>query len=473
MFSESGVLKLIDFAFADLSRTPGIKFDVPEEEEGAKITIERKQNKDYLPPEVRKGFAPVSKATDIYSIGAIFHWMVTQQAPAHVQGYSESKVKEAFKSINPNLDERLAELVFKATHPDPKQRYVHLTDMASDLRACLSDDSESVVAMHLAVAKDKEDFEVIKERLLGQQLNNYVIEKYLGASLTSMVFSAREKNANTVSALKISHRILSGFEPAKEVVDKRSEVLSFLDHRNIIKLHHIGELGNQEYIYAIREFAEGNRLDKIEFHLKHRRFFGLRNLINLFVKICQGVKSVHDVEFLDMDGEINYGIMHGNLTPKKIYINAKEEVKVADFLFGYFPHIPTLELAIPEEVEQKYKEANSIDYMPPEVVNGIERPTKRTDVYALGAIFYEILTDRKLSQYIPETEYHLFRLLRQRNSRIPRRLSKTIFRTIHPDPYRRFNTVDELIRELMRNTVLFSKLFYRFGHHGLDSKKSD
>lgn len=468
MFSESGVLKLIDFAFADLSRTPGIKFDVPDEEEGSEIKINRIQNKDFLPPEVRKGFAPVSKDTDIYSIGAIFYWMVTGEAPVAVADYSEASVILAFRQINPLLEAPLAQLIYKATHPNPKERYVHLSDMIQDLKGSLSEDMESLVAMDLAVAQDKEDFEGIKEELLGKEIHDFIIEKYLGSSLMSMVFSARNKETDTISALKISHRILSGYEPAKEEVDRRTEVLSFLNHRNIIRVEQTGELGNQEYIYAIREFAKGKRLDTIDFHLEDRRYFGIRNLINVFVNICEGVKAVHEVEFIDQDGEINYGVWHGNLSPKKIYIESKDEVKVSDFLFGNFPHIDSLTFAIPEEVELKYADRNLLDYMPPEIVNGYERPTKRTDVYSLGAIFFEILTGRKLSQYIPETEYHLFRLMRQRNHKIPRRLSKAIFRTIHPDPYRRFNTVEELIRDLMKNTVLFSKVFYRFGHHGLD-----
>lgn len=468
MFSESGVLKLIDFAFADLSRTPGIQFDVPDEEEGSEIKIDRTQNKDFLPPEVQKGFAPVSKATDIYSIGAIFHWMVTGEASSRVIDYNETNVIKGFRQINPLLGDKLAQLTFKATHPDPKQRYIHLSEMAKDLKACLSEDMESLVAMDLAVAEDKEDFEGIKKKLLGKELHNFIIEKYLGTSLTSMVFSARNKKTDKVSALKISHRIISGYELAKKEVDKRTEILSYLNHRNINRVEQTGELGNGEYIYAIREFAQGKRLDKINFHIEDRKYFGIRNLINIFVNICEGVKAVHEVEFIALNGEIDYGVMHGNLSPKKIYVQAKGEVKVSDFLFGNFPHIKTLKFAIPEEVEKKYKDKNLLDYMPPEVLSVYERPTKRTDIYSLGAIFFEILTGRKLSQYIPETEYHLFRLMRQRNRKIPRRLSGTIFRAIHPDPYRRFNTVDELIRDLMKNTVFFSKVFYRFGHHGLD-----
>lgn len=468
MFSEAGVLKLIDFAFADLSRTSGIKFDVPDEEEGSEIKIDRTQNKDFLPPEVQKGFAPVSKATDIYSIGAIFYWMITEEAPAQLADHSEANAILAFRQSNPLLEAPLAQLVFKATHPNPGERYVHLNDMIRDLKACLSEDVESLVAMDLAAANDSEDFEGVKQKLLGREIHDFIIEQYLGSSKMSMVFSARNKETKAVFALKISHRIMSGYELAKQEVDRRTEILSFLNHRNIVRVELTGELGNHEYIYAIREFAEGKRLDKINFHLKDRRYFGIRNLINVFINICEGVRAVHEVEFIDRDGEINYGVMHGNLSPKKIYIQPHGEVKVSDFLFGSLPHIEELSLAVPKEVQEKYVNTNQLDYMPPEVVNGYERPTKRTDVYSLGAIFFEILTGRKLSQYIPETEYHLFRLMRQRNPKIPRRLSKTIFRTIHPDPYRRFNTVEELIRELMKNTVFFSKVFYRFGHHGLD-----
>ncbi len=467
MFSESGILKLIDFAFADLNRASGITFDVPEEDPDSEFKINREQRNEFLPPEVLKGIAPVSKATDIYAIGAIFYWMITGMPPAGANDYKQNSVVQAFQSINPLLDEKIAHIIFKATNPNPKERYVHLSEMSNDLKSCLSLDEESRMAFALALAEDKSDFEGIKKRLLGKELNGYIIEKFLGANENNMAFMAKNAQDGTLAALKISHRILGGFEKAMSMIEKKGDVMTYLAHPNITRLIYIGQLGSEEYIYVIREFSEGIRLDGINFRIDKRKYFGIRNLIQLFVSICEGVRAIHNAEFIDNDGEVNYGVLHGNLSMKKIYINEREKVKVTDMLFGQFPQIPELKFAIPEEILEKAPSENQLDFMPPEIVARQELPSKRTDVYSLGAIFFEILSGRKLSVYIPETEYHLFRLLRQRNSRIPRRLSETIFRAIHPDPYRRFNTVDELIQELKKNTIVYSRLFYRIGHHEL------
>jgi hypothetical protein len=87
----------------------------------------------------------------------------------------------------------------------------------------------------------------------------------------------------------------------------------------------------------------------------------------------------------------------------------------------------------------------------------------------LGAIFYEMLTARSILQPLPASSEEMLRFLKQRNRKFPRGVGKTLFKALHPDPYSRYHTVQELLLDLLKSSSIITQLFFRVGHYRMGS----
>jgi hypothetical protein len=131
MFTPEGVPKLIDFLFTDLSRSRNIKFDPrylppvsPDD-----------RPEEYLPPEVLRGETTVNPQTDIYGLGAVFFRMI---AGASVADFSFADAGEMHRHIREkyrNFPFYLSEAIFRASHPDPRQRYQQVGELIDGMLA--------------------------------------------------------------------------------------------------------------------------------------------------------------------------------------------------------------------------------------------------------------------------------------------------------------------------------------------------
>lgn len=465
-FTPSGIPKLIDFLFADFSKAQEITFlvpDGPEEEEKSKPD---ENPLDFLPPEVASGQAGVTKKTDIYGLGAMFFSIISGQPLSTIDLLTEEKVHTIFQQVNPGVPRKLSKAIFKAIDPDPSQRYAWVESFLVDLRAALSKKQESLSVMEIAYAEEHEDPKAVIDSVIGKTLSGYRIAEFLGEGRQGFVFiGVNEKDETERVAIKLSHRIRSGFDQAERILRRNAQALIHLNHPNVVQVKGWGTLGDKEYIYIIRELVDGERLDKINFDIPRLSRFKLTQLAHAALWICEGLHAAHTMEYIDREGETSYGMMHGNLKTRKIILADSQYPKIIDFMFGEIMNDPSIVIAGNDWKTRSGE--RTLDYMPPEVVAGNQSPDKRTDIYALGAIFFEILIGHRLSEYHPDSDEKLYRMLRQRNRHIPRRISKTLFRAIHPDPYRRYHTVKEFMKDILKNTSILNRLMYRIGKYSL------
>ena len=211
------------------------------------------------------------------------------------------------------------------------------------------------------------------------QVCDYEVLQELGRGAMGVVYQARDKRLNRLVALKMM--ILRGV-PATENQRTRfvreAKAVASLQHPNVVQLHEIGETEGKELFFSL-EFVEGDSLDK--------RLRGTpltpRQAVRLVLVLAKAIHCAHE-----------QGVVHRDLKPGNILIAGDGQLPVEDWT----PKIADFGLAkLLNEVEPLTFEApiGTPSYMAPEQAAGkIKDIGPLCDVYALGAILYEMLTGR-------------------------------------------------------------------------------
>jgi serine/threonine protein kinase len=204
--------------------------------------------------------------------------------------------------------------------------------------------------------------------LLPQRIGKYEIVGKLGQGAMGEVFRARDPVLNREVAVK---RITAGLD-ADETVKKRfrreMEAAANLTHPNIITVYEAGLEGEQ--LFMAMELLDGIDLK----HALAGRAMTLDEKLGIAQQVCEGVALAHSRE-----------IVHRDLKPANIHILPSGKVKIMDFGLARLSG---------SEMTSTGMVMGTPHYMSPEQVKG-QKADARSDVFALGCVFYELLSGRK------------------------------------------------------------------------------
>ncbi len=203
----------------------------------------------------------------------------------------------------------------------------------------------------------------------------YVILEQVGRGGMGVVYKAQQEGLNRVVAIKT---ILAGAHAGDDELERfraEAEAVARLRHDNIVQIYQVGTLdeGGSRVPFMALEYLEGGGLDK--------QIAGTpwpsRNAAELIEALARAVHSAHEA-----------GIVHRDLKPANILFTADGRPKVTDF-----------GLAKRLDADSGRTRSGSIlgtpSYMAPEQARGdLDAVGPLSDVYALGAILYELLTGR-------------------------------------------------------------------------------
>src|SRR5512132_3497645 len=192
----------------------------------------------------------------------------------------------------------------------------------------------------------------------------YRIERVLGRGGMSVVYLAEDLSLKRQVALKLLAPLLADDDAFRERFLEESQLAASLDHPNVVPVYAAGEAGDELYI-AMR-YVEGHDLKVL---LRAGALDPER-----VIRICSQV-----AEALDFAHE--RGLVHRDVKPSNVLLDAKEHVYLADFGL-------TKRLGEGRAVEPAL--FGTIDYVAPEQIRG-EEIDRRVDVYALGCLLYECL----------------------------------------------------------------------------------
>ncbi|HVR84642.1 MAG TPA: serine/threonine-protein kinase, partial [Planctomycetota bacterium] len=260
----------------------------------------------------------------------------------------------------------------------------------------------------------------------------YDVQAKLGEGATAVVYRAWDRDLRRTVALKILRESAGFSEIGRQRFRREAQAAAGLAHPNVITMHDAGEADGR--LYLVMELVDGKPLSE---------FFrdpalDLRGRIRLIERAARGVAAAHEK-----------GIVHRDLKPQNILIAAGGEPKVADFGLA---HMTDSTAAL----TRTGSTLGTPLYMSPEQVGGKAREiTPRTDVWALGAILYEVLTGRPPFQ--GETHLEIYeRILHhdppplERAEAFSRDLETVTLKALEKDPAKRHPSARELADDLRR-----------------------
>ncbi|MBI2930060.1 MAG: tetratricopeptide repeat protein [Planctomycetes bacterium] len=259
-----------------------------------------------------------------------------------------------------------------------------------------------------------------------QTPSRYTLLEELGRGGMGIVYRARDTRLQRDVALKLL-RDDALIEPEDRARFRREALaMARLSHPNVVAVHDVGEQGARPYL--VMELVEGRPLTDV---LKNPP--AVDPLLALMEKVARAVHHAHE-----------RGIIHRDLKPSNILVTPSGEPKVADFgiarLAGpqaTLTHSGTLR-GTPADMAREQIRARG------------EALTPQTDVYALGAILYEILTGRP--PFDAPTLPELFQRILADDPAPPGRAPQAIcIKALEKDPRRRYETARDFADDLRRH----------------------
>jgi len=208
----------------------------------------------------------------------------------------------------------------------------------------------------------------------------YAIGERIGDGAAAVVYRGWDRELGRPVALKILRDTADVRRSLRVRFHREAKIAAGLTHPNIVRVYDLGEVDGR--LFMVMELVEGSSLSSV----LSERSLALDAKLRLLERAARGVAQAHA-----------QGIIHRDLKPANILVDRVREPKVGDF---------GISLGVEGEprLTRTGEPLGTPAYMAPEQVRGGGDPTVRTDVYALSAILYEMLTGRPphLAHSIPE-----------------------------------------------------------------------
>jgi serine/threonine-protein kinase len=264
----------------------------------------------------------------------------------------------------------------------------------------------------------------------GDQLDHYQIEQLVARSGMASIYRGIDTRTGRAVAIKIPHPEMECDPIFFERFHRESDIGAKLDHPGVMKVF-VDE--DRERVYMVMEWVEGRLLRRV---MSEQRKFPPERAVKITLRILDALGYIH-----------SHGVVHRDLKPENIMIDGDDNIKLIDFGIATNAGARRITFA---------KLSNTMgtpDYISPEQVKG-KRGDGRSDLYALGVMFYEMLTGK-----VPFQGPNPFAIMNDRllNNPIPPRevdpavspqLQEIIYRALERDPAKRYQNAAEFARDL-------------------------
>jgi serine/threonine-protein kinase len=259
--------------------------------------------------------------------------------------------------------------------------------------------------------------------------SRYLVSRKLGEGGMSDVYLATDTLLNREVAIKILRQELS-IDPVNLLrFQREANAASKLNHPHIVEIYDVGEEDGRHYI--VMEVVRGKTLKEL---IQQRGALDIKEAIFIMRQIISAVGHAH-----------THNIIHRDIKPQNILVKDDGSIKIADF--GIAMAMDATQLTQVDSV------MGSVHYMAPECARG-EMASVQSDVYALGIVFYELLSGQV--PYAAEVSVQValkhmqedFPSVRSFNPSIPQSIENIIFKATAKNKAYRFESANDMLLSL-------------------------
>ena len=264
--------------------------------------------------------------------------------------------------------------------------------------------------------------------MIGHTILHYKIIEKLGEGGMGVVYKAEDTKLNRFAALKFLPNLGADEEEKKRFIQE-ARAGSSVEHNNICTVYEIGETNDSKVFIALAYYDGITLKKKIQ-----KGALKIQEAFDVTIQIAEGLSKAHE-----------QGITHRDIKPANIMITNDGVVKILDFGLAKLNGQSGLTMV--------GTTLGTTAYMSPEQASGAVLD-HRTDIWSLGAVFYEMLTGE-----IPFKAEHdqaiMYMIINEDlmppsslDLKIPHKLDTFISKMMSKDPGKRFQSMKELIKNL-------------------------
>jgi tetratricopeptide (TPR) repeat protein/predicted Ser/Thr protein kinase len=259
----------------------------------------------------------------------------------------------------------------------------------------------------------------------------YEILAILGQGAMGAVYKAKDRELDRWVALKVIQPELAS---SKNILKRFKQELILarqITHRNVVRIFDIGDTDGVKFITM--EYIDGSDLKSV---ITERGKIPAKEAAGIVQQICHALECAH--------GE---GVVHRDLKPQNIMIDRTGRVVVMDFGIAHSKDLPGLTMT--------GALVGTPEYMSPEQARG-EKTDSRADIFAVGIIFYELLTGQVpfRGQTVVET---MFKRTKEQatppvdlDHAVPVQANYIVMKCLETDPVKRYQSATQLLEDLDR-----------------------
>ncbi|MEK5039595.1 Stk1 family PASTA domain-containing Ser/Thr kinase [Sporosarcina sp. FSL K6-3457] len=267
--------------------------------------------------------------------------------------------------------------------------------------------------------------------MIGSRIGErYEILKSIGDGGMSKVYLAHDMILNRDVAIKVLNYDFANEEELKRRFQREALSATSLTHPHIVDIFDVGEEG--ELLYLVMEYVEGQTLKKF---IQTNGPLAPKQALPIMRQLVSAISNAH-----------HNGIVHRDIKPQNILMDAEGNLKITDF---------GIAMALSATAHTKTNSViGTVHYLSPEQARG-GMATKKSDIYSLGIVFYELLTGELPFSAETAVAIALKHLqeetpsVRELFPSIPQSVENIILKATTKDAGHRYRSADEMYDDLL------------------------